>query len=110
MIFTGLPVANADALLPSALAKTVKLRSVEQFAEDQWNLLLENAGTVVLHANLETVVSRLFNVHPDFRQDAGFFTRVERVVDGLGLSKPSRWRFLAKNSLTEMFRWLAAIR
>ena len=26
-----------------------------------------------------------------------------------GLSKPSRWRFLAKNSLTEMSRWLAAI-
>ena len=26
-----------------------------------------------------------------------------------GLSNPSRWRFLAKNSLTEMSRWLAAI-
>ena len=26
-----------------------------------------------------------------------------------GLSKPSRWRFLAKNSLTEMSRWPAAI-
>ena len=26
-----------------------------------------------------------------------------------GLSKPSRWRFLAKNSLTEISRWLAAI-
>ncbi|MFO0672262.1 MAG: hypothetical protein U0235_21985 [Polyangiaceae bacterium] len=48
----------------------------------------------------------------DRREDAGLFASVERVVDGLltvvrsahGLSKPRRWRFLVKNSLTEISR------
>ena len=35
------------------------------------------------------------------------FTVVSRALRGL--SKPSRWRFLAKNSLTEISRWAAAI-
>ncbi len=35
------------------------------------------------------------------------FTVVRRALRGL--SKPSRWRFLAKNSLTEISFWLAAI-
>src|ERR1700682_5148065 len=35
------------------------------------------------------------------------FTQVRRAF--LGLSKPSRWRFLVKNSETEMSRWRAPI-
>ncbi len=35
------------------------------------------------------------------------FTAVSSALRGL--SKPSRWRFLAKNSLTEISRWAAAI-
>ena len=47
------------------------------------NLLLEDARPVVLHAHLVAVGPSLLDVDPDFRQDAGFFAGVERVVDRL---------------------------
>jgi hypothetical protein len=55
----------------------MKLRAVEQLAEDQRNLLLENAGAVVLHADLVAAGARLLDVHPDLGQDAGLFAGVE---------------------------------
>ena len=77
----------------------MKLRAVEQLAEDQRDLLLDDARAVVLHADLEAVRAGRFDVDPDFGQDAGLFAGVERVVDGLldgvsralrGLSKPEQ--------------------
>ena len=58
--------ADADALLAAAHAQAVELRAVEQLAEDQGDLFLEDAGAVVLDADLETVRPGLFDVHPDF--------------------------------------------
>ncbi len=46
---------DADALLPAALPQPVKLRAVEQLAENQRNLLLDDAGAVVLDADFVAV-------------------------------------------------------
>ena len=74
--------ADADALLPAALPQAVKLRAVQQLAEDERDLLLDDAGAVVLHADLEAVVAGRFDVDPDLGQDAGLLAGVERIVDG----------------------------
>ena len=75
--------ADADALLAAAHAHAVELRAVEQLAEDQRDLLLDDAGPVVLHADLEAVLAGALDVDPDFRQDAGLFAGVQGVVDRL---------------------------
>src|SRR6266581_2185138 len=72
---------DADSLLATAHAQPVEVRPVEQFAEDQRNLFLDDSGAVILHADLEAIDARGFDVHPDFRDDPGFFARIERVVD-----------------------------
>ena len=59
----------------------MKLRAVEQLAEDQRDLLLEDAGAVVLDADFEAVGAGLLDVDPNLGQDAGLFAGVERVVD-----------------------------
>lgn len=46
---------NADALLATALAESMELRAVEKFAEDQWDLLLQDARAVVLNSDLVVV-------------------------------------------------------
>ncbi len=61
----------------------MKLGPVQQLAEDQRDLFLDDAGPVVLDAQLETVLARLFDVDPDLGQDSGLFARVQRVVHGL---------------------------
>ena len=68
-------------MLPAALPQAVELRAVEQLAEDQRDLLLDDAGAVVLDADLEAVGAGLLDVDPDLGQDAGLFAGVERVVD-----------------------------
>ena len=75
--------ADADALLAAAHPQAVELRAVEQLAEDQRDLLLEDAGAVVLHADLEAVLAGALDVDPDFGQDAGLFAGVQGVVDRL---------------------------
>ena len=73
--------ADADALLPAALPQAVELRAVEQLAEDQRDLLFDDAGAVVLHADFEAVGAGRLDVDPNLGQDAGLFAGVERVVD-----------------------------
>ena len=75
--------ADADALLAAAHPHAVELRAVEQLAEDQRDLFLDDAGAVVLHADLEAVLAGAFDVDPDFGQDAGLFAGVQGVVDRL---------------------------
>ena len=110
--------ADADALLAAAHPQAVELRAVEQLAEDQRNLLLDDARAVVLHADLEAIgagrfdVTQISGTMPASSQasselSTASLTVVSRALRGL--SKPSRCRFLAKNSLTEMSRCLAAI-
>ena len=60
----------------------MELRAVEQLAKDKRNLSLDDSRSIVLHANLVAIDARLLNVHPDFRQDGGFFASVDGVVDG----------------------------
>ena len=73
--------ADADALLAAAHSQAVKLRAVEQLAEDQRDLLLEDARAVVLDADLEAVDAGRLDVNPDLRQDAGFLTGIQRIVN-----------------------------
>ena len=75
--------ADADALLAATHAHAVELRAVEQLAEDQRDLFLDDARAVVLHADFETVLAGALDVDPDFGQDAGFFAGVQGVVDRL---------------------------
>ncbi len=58
--------ADADALLAATLAQAVELGAVEQLAEDQRDLLLEDAGAVVLDADLVAVVGRSARCGPRF--------------------------------------------
>ena len=75
--------ADADALLAAAHPHAVELRAVEQLAEDQRDLLFDDARPVVLHADLVAVLADALDVDPDFGQDAGLFAGVQGVVDGL---------------------------
>ncbi len=82
--------ADADALLPAALPQAVKLRAVQQLAEDQRDLLLENPGAVVLNAHFEPVAAGGFDVNPNLRQNACFLAGIERVVDRFLNSRQQR--------------------
>ena len=75
--------ADADALLAAAHPHAMELRAVEQLAEDQRDLLLDDARPVVLHADFEAVGAGALDVDPDFGQDAGLFAGVQGVVDRL---------------------------
>ena len=92
MIFTGLPVVSTPympaALMPMPcwprlIRKSMKFRSIQQLAEDQRNLFLDDAGAVVLHANLVAVRAGLLDVHPQLRQNARLFACIQRIVDRL---------------------------
>src|SRR5690606_19711301 len=74
---------DADPLLPAALPQAMKLAPVEQLAEDQWDLLLQNAGAVVLNSHLVAIAAGRLDVDPDLGEDPRFLAGVERVVDGL---------------------------
>ncbi len=75
--------ANTDPLLAAAHPQTVELRPVQQLAEDQRDLLFEDAGAVVLDRGLVPAFAGLFDMDPNFRQDARLFARIEGVVDRL---------------------------
>src|SRR5262245_55740368 len=68
--------ADADALLAAAHAQAMEFGSVKQFAEDQWNLLLDDTGTIVLHADLEPIWGSRFDMNPDFGYDAAFLAGI----------------------------------
>ena len=74
--------ADADALLAAAHPHAVELGTVQELAENQGNLLAEDTRSVVLHTDLEAVLAKAFDMHPNLRQDAGLFTGVQRVVNG----------------------------
>ena len=76
---------DADPLLAAAHPQPVELRPVEQFAEDQRDLLADDTRPVVLHAHPipRTALPHRFDPHPDLGQDARLLTGVERVVDRL---------------------------
>ena len=96
----------------------MEFAAVEELAKNQRDLLFDDPRPVVLHADLEAVVAGRFDRDPDFRDDPRFFASVERVIDrfldgrqqGLaGVVEAQQVAVLAKNSLTEMSRCLAAI-
>ena len=110
--------ADADALLAAAHPQAVELRAVEQLAEDQGDLLSEDARPVVLHADLVAVLRRALDVDPDFGQDAGLFAGVQGVVDRLldggqqglaGVVETQQVAVLGEELADRMSRWLAAI-
>ena len=74
-----MPCCPRDCLQP------VELRAVEQLPEDLRDLLLHDAGTVVLDDHAEAVLFVLdrLDLDVDVGQDAGLLAGVERVVDGL---------------------------
>src|SRR5208282_2112086 len=74
---------DADALLAAAHPHAMELRAIKELAENQGNLLTQDAGAAVLHADLEAVFSHTLDMDPDFRQDARLFAGVQGVVDGL---------------------------
>ena len=61
----------------------MKLRAVEELAEDERDLLADDPWAVVLHAHAVAAagVANLLDVHPDLRQDARLLAGIERVVD-----------------------------
>src|SRR5207237_4322192 len=61
----------------------VVFRSVYKCSENQTDLVLHNALTIVLDADLETVRARGLDMHPDFKNNAGFFAGIQGIVDGL---------------------------
>jgi hypothetical protein len=73
---------DADALLAAAHPQPVKLRPIEQLAEDQRDLLADDAGAVVLHAHpvAGAALAHLLDVHPDLGKDARLLAGVEGVV------------------------------
>src|SRR5204863_8187748 len=73
--------ADADALLASSLLQTMKLGAIEELGEDFGNLLLDDAGAVVLDADSVSIFRDLDDVDREGGQNAGFFAGVEGVVD-----------------------------
>jgi hypothetical protein len=76
---------DADALLAAAHPQPVKLGTVEQLAEDQGDLLGDDARAVVLDAHpvAGAALPHLLDPHPDLGKDARLFAGVERVVHRL---------------------------
>src|SRR5688572_5968165 len=60
----------------------MKLRSVEQLSKDERYLFLDDARTVVLHADLVPIGAGGLQMNPDLRHDSGFLARIQGIVDG----------------------------
>ena len=75
--------ADPDALLAAALAQPVELGSVEQLAEDAWDLALDDARAVVGDDDAVPVLGHLSDLDLEIGQDPGLLAGVERVVDRL---------------------------
>jgi hypothetical protein len=68
-------------LLPALLLQPMEFRAVEQLAEDLRDLLLDDAGAVVLDRDPEAVLPELVDLDDQLGQDPRLFAGVERVVD-----------------------------
>ncbi len=75
--------ADADPLLAPGLLQPVELRAVEELREDLRNLLLDDAGAVVLDADPVPILGDFDDVDAERRQDPRLFAGIEGVVDGL---------------------------
>jgi hypothetical protein len=74
--------ADADPLLAATHPQAVELGSVQQLAEDQRDLLLDDPGAVVLDTELKAVFPRLFDVDPDLGKNPALFASVQRIIHG----------------------------
>ena len=76
---------DADPLLAAAHPQPMKLRAVEELAEDQRDLLADDARAIVLHAHAvaRAALPHLLDVDPDLGEDARLLAGVERVVHRL---------------------------
>jgi len=83
---------DTDPLLAAAHPHPMELRTVEQFGEDARNMLADDAGPVVRHRDPEpgglagrrgrAVGRHDFELDGYVRQNSGFLTGIERVIDG----------------------------
>ena len=87
-----------------------------RLCSDERNLFFDNAGTVVLHTDFVFIFADGFDMHPDFGEtllaSGAASSQASRELSTAsltvvrsalrGLSNPSRCRFLAKNSLTDI--------
>ena len=79
-------------MLTAAHAQAMKIGPVKQLGEDRRDLLAHDAGPVVDNGNAKTIrlarrrcraaVGNDFELDDDFRQDAGFLTSVQCIIDG----------------------------
>src|SRR6516165_7406976 len=97
---------NPHALLAAALAELVEFRAIEEFSENARDLGFDNSRAVVFHNDTRPSVV-IAHLHPDIGEDPSSsqassalstvsLTAVTKPLEGV--SKPSRWRFLRKNS------------
>ena len=68
----------------------MKFRPIEELAENQRDLFLDDAGAVVLNANLVTICTGRFEMHPQLGDDAAFLAGIEGVIHGLLHSREQR--------------------
>jgi hypothetical protein len=61
----------------------MKFRTIEQFSEDEGDLLFDNARPVVLDTDFVPVGTRSFDMNPDLGNNARFLASVEGIVDSL---------------------------
>src|SRR6516162_4839054 len=69
--------ADTDSLLPSTHSQSMKFRTIEQFAEDERDLLFDNARPVVLDTDFVPIGTRSFDMNPDFGDNARLLASVE---------------------------------
>ncbi len=74
---------NPDPLLPARLLEDVKLRSVQELAEDLRDLRLDDPGPVVLHRHAKALILHMPDGDPDRGEESRLLAGVERVVHGL---------------------------
>ena len=68
---------------PRLIRRRWNFEPYKQLAENQRDLLFEDARPVVLHADPEAVLRGRLDVDPHFREDARLFAGVQGVVDRL---------------------------
>src|SRR5215469_2673204 len=68
---------DTDSLLSSTHPQSMKLRTIEQFSEDEGDLFFNNARPVVLDTDFVPVGARSFDMNPDLGNNARFLASVE---------------------------------
>src|SRR6185369_16033545 len=75
--------ADTDSLLSSTHPQSMKLRTIEQFSEDERDLFFDDARPVVLDTDLVPIGSGGFDMNPNLGNNACLLAGVERIVDSL---------------------------